>query len=39
MVNAIGGKYSRALRSLIKVENIVVILLRIGIIALKDWLY
>jgi hypothetical protein len=36
MVNAIGGKYFRAVRRPNEGRNIIVILLRIGIIGLKD---
>ena len=36
IVNTIGGKYLRALRRPNKGKNIIVILLRIGIIGLKD---
>jgi len=39
MVNAIGGKYLRALRRPNKGRKYNSILLRIGIIGLKDWLY
>src|SRR6266576_5464 len=39
IVNTIGGKDLRALKRLIKAENTIVILLRLGIIGLKDWLY
>jgi len=43
MVNAIGGKYLRTLKrpnkGPTKAENIMVTLLRTGIIGLKDWLY
>ena len=40
IVNAIGDKYLRALKRPNKGrKNIIAILLRIGIIGLKDWLY
>ena len=39
IINTIGGKYLRALKRPNKAENTIVILLRTGIIRLKDWLY
>ena len=39
IVNAIKSKYLKASKGLIKVKNAIIILLRTGIIGLKNWLY